>query len=148
MGVKLGDEMKLYLCAAGIGGTPAWTEVPIIRDVTLSHSKGEADVSVRGAGGWKRVVGAMKEATIEFEMVWDTEDAAFQAIKDAYFDDTLLGLAVMDGDVAAAGSEGLWADCAILKFDRKEPLDGAVTVGVKAKPTYSANPPTWKVIGE
>ena len=148
MGVKLGDEMKLYLCAAGIGGTPEWTEVPIVKDVTLSHSKGEADVSTRGGGGWKQTVGAMKEATIEFEMVWDTEDAAFQAVKDAYFDDTILGLAVMDGPIDENGSEGLWADCAILKFERNEPLENAVTVNVTAKPTYSANVPLMKVIGE
>jgi predicted secreted protein len=148
MSVKLGDEMKLYLCAAGIGGTPEWTEVTLVKDVTLSHSKGEADVSTRGGGGWKQIVGAMKEAVIEFEMVWDTEDAAFQLVKDAYFNDTLLGLAVMDGPIATPGSEGLWADCAILKFDRKEPLENAVTVGVTAKPTYSAEVPQWKVIGD
>ena len=27
MGVTLGHEMKLYYCAAGIGGTPTWMAV-------------------------------------------------------------------------------------------------------------------------
>lgn len=147
MGVKLGDEMKLYYCAAGIGGTPTWTELPIVRDVKLNTSKGEADVTTRASGGWKQVVGTLKDASIEFEMVWDTASEAFQAVKDAYFGGTLLGLAVMDGPIDAEGSEGLWADCAILKFDRNEPLENAVTVSVTAKPTYSADVPQWKVIG-
>jgi len=146
MSVKLGDEMKLYCCAAGIGGTPEWTEIGNVKDVKLNVSKAEADVSIRGGGGWKRTVGAMKDASIEFEMPWDTADAGFQAVKDAYFDGTLLGLAVMDGPIAGAGSEGLWADCAILKFDRNEPLHDAVTVSVTAKPTHSENVPQWKVI--
>jgi len=55
----------------------------------------------------------------------------------------------MNGAVAVAGNRGLWADCQVLKFERDEPLDGApLTVAVTLKPTYSANTPTWKVVGE
>jgi hypothetical protein len=148
MGVKLGLEAKLYFCAAGIGGTPVWTLVTNIKDLTLNIDKGEAEVSTRGGGGWKATIGTLKDASIEWEMVWDTADAGFEAMRSAFFGGTLLGLAVMDGPVAEAGSEGLWADCAILKFDRDEALEEAVKVSVTAKPTYSANPPQWKVIGE
>ena len=147
MSVKLGDEMKLYFCAAGIGGTPEWTELSIVKDVKLNTSKGEADVTTRASGGWKQVIGTLMDASIEFEMLWDTAAAGFQAIKDAYFDGAAIGLAVMDGPIDEAGSQGLWADCAILKFDRNEPLENAATVSVTAKPTYSANVPEWKVIG-
>jgi hypothetical protein len=79
-------------------------------------------------------------------MVWDTDDAGFTAIKDAYFNDTLIGLAVMDGDVSTQGSQGLWADCMITDFSRDEPLEEAISVKVTAKPTYSANPPIWKEV--
>jgi hypothetical protein len=148
MTVKLGDEMKLYFCAAGIGGTPTWTELSIVKDVKLNTSKGEADVTTRASGGWKQVIGTLMDASIEFEMPWDTANDGLQAVKDAYFTSgALLGLAVMDGLIAEAGSEGLWADCAILKFERTEPLENASTVSVTAKPTYSANVPQWKTIG-
>ena len=148
MSVKLGDEMKLYFCADGIGGTPTWTELSIVKDVKLNTSKGEADVTTRASGGWKQVIGTLMDASIEFEMPWDTENEGLQAVKGAYFTSgALLGLAVMDGPIAEAGSEGLWADCAILKFERSEPLENASTVSVTAKPTYSANVPQWKTIG-
>jgi len=146
MGVKQGEEMKLYWCADGIGGVPDWAELALVKDVRLNTSRGEADVTTRNSGGWKQTVGALLDASIEFEMPWDTEDAGLQAVKDAYFGGTLLGLAVMDGDIEEGGSEGLWADCAILRFERNEPLEGAATVSVTAKPTYSANPPEWKEI--
>jgi hypothetical protein len=57
-----------------------------------------------------------------------------------------IGLAVMDGDITTAGSQGLWADCDILDFSREEPLDGAMIVKVTAKPTYTTNAPQWKTI--
>jgi len=91
--------------------------------------------------------GTLKEGSIEFEMVWDTADAGFTASKNAYFDNTIIGLAVMDGPIATSGSQGLWADCMITDFSRDEPLEDAISVKVTAKPTYSANAPIWKTVG-
>ncbi|NUQ48544.1 MAG: hypothetical protein HUU27_01290 [Phycisphaerae bacterium] len=54
----------------------------------------------------------MKEATVEFEMVWDTADAGFSAIKDAYLGNDPIGLQVRDG----AGGQGLQADFMITEF--------------------------------
>lgn len=145
MSIKLGLDAKLYFCAAGIGGTPTWTELTNVKNVTLSLQKGEADVTTRANNGWKATAATLKEGSIEFEMVWDTADAGFTAIKNAWFNNTLIGLAVMDGPVATTGSQGLWADCTIIDFSRDEPLEDALTVKVTAKPTYSANAPIWKV---
>jgi len=41
--VRFGIDAKLYFCAAGIGGTPTWTELTNVKNVTLSLTKGEAD---------------------------------------------------------------------------------------------------------
>lgn len=146
MSVRLGLDAVLYYCAAGIGGTPTWSELGNVKNVTLSLQKGEADVTTRANNGWKATAATLKEGSIEFEMVWDTEDAGFTAIKDAYFNNSIIGLAVMDGPIATEGSQGLWADCHITDFSRDEPLEDAITVKVTAKPTYSANPPQWKTI--
>ncbi|MBE3068863.1 MAG: hypothetical protein IMZ66_01365, partial [Planctomycetes bacterium] len=97
-------------------------------------------------------VGTLKDAGIEFEVVWDTAVAGFLAVMDAYFGDTVIGLCLADnplgeGGTFPAGTQVFRADCAILKFDRNEPLENAVTVSVTAKPTYSANLPVYEVIG-
>jgi hypothetical protein len=147
MSVRYGKDAKLYVCSSGIGGTPVWTELKNVKNVTLNLQKGEADVSTRGSDGWKIVVGAQKEGSVEFEMVWDDDADGFLDLEHSFFDGTLVGIAAMNGDIDIAGSKGLWADCEVINFSRDEPLGEAVTAKITVKPTYSANTPRWKTIG-
>jgi hypothetical protein len=147
MSVRLGKDAKLYFCTAGIGGAPDWAELVNVKNVSTNLQKGEADVTTRGNNGWKASVGTLKEGSIEFEMIWDEEDAGFTAVEEAYFNDTPLGIAVMTGPIDQAGSKGLWADCAVLDFSRDESLEEAITVKVTVKPTYSVNAPQWVTVG-
>ena len=146
MAVKLGIDGKLYFCAAGIGGTPTWTEVTAARDVTATINKGEADVTTRGGGGWKAVIGTVKEASIEFDLVWDSADAGVLAFLSAFLSGAVIGLAAADGVITTPGTLVFKADCAITKFDKKEPLENAQTVSITAKPTYSTNHPTFAAV--
>jgi len=68
------------------------------------------------------------------------------AIKNAYFNNTLIGFAVMDGGITTLGSQGLQADFSITNFSRKEALEEALTVSVTAKPTYSTTAPAWVTV--
>jgi hypothetical protein len=82
-------------------------------------------------------------------MVWDTADADFTAIRDAFLNNTTIEFAIMDGlisGVGSSGSQGLRALFRIASFSRDEALEEAITVSVTAKPTYSINPPTWMTI--
>ncbi len=38
----------------------------------------------RANNGWRATVGTLKDASLEFEMVWDTVDTDFTAIRDAF----------------------------------------------------------------
>src|SRR5262245_57662656 len=142
MGVRLGLDAKLYR-NTGTFAAPVWNEVKNVKDVTLNLEAGEADASTRGTGGWKATVATLKDASIEFEMVWDTTDDDFSVVRDTFLNRGGLELAVLDGDVATPGSQGLRALFVITNFSRNEPLEEAITVSVTAKPTFSANPPTW-----
>lgn len=142
MGVKLGLDAKLYRNTADYA-SPTWVEVTNVKDLTLNLEAGEADVTTRGNAGWRATIAALRDGSIEFEMVWDTADAAFTAIKNAFFGGTTVEFAVMDGDIETAGSQGLRAMMAITNFSRSEPLEEAIKVSVTAKPTYSTNPPEW-----
>ena len=118
MSIKLGMDAKLnYKVGAG-----AWTALGNVRDVTLNLETGEADVTTRAN-----------------KMVWDTADAGFKAIKDAFFGNTAISLQILDG----AAGQGLQADFSITNFSRKEGLEEALTVSVTAKVTYSATAPSW-----
>ena len=145
MAVKLGLDAKLFR-NTGTYGSPTWNEIKNVKDVTLNLEAGEADVTTRGNNGWRATVATLKDGSIEFEMVWDSADDDFTAIRDAFLNKTALEMAVMDGDVLTAGSQGLRASFMITSFSRNEPLEEAITVSVTAKPTYSANPPSWLTV--
>jgi hypothetical protein len=139
MSIKLGMEAKLFYKEGGVGGLGDWTELTNVKDVTLSLEAGEADVTTRANAGWRATRGTLKEGSLEFEMMWDTADAGFTAIKDAYFNSAVIGLRALDGD----NGEGLEADFAITNFSRSEPLEEGISVSVTAKVTYAGTAPTW-----
>jgi hypothetical protein len=134
---RLGLEGKLYY---GDAGALASNELKNAKDVTLNLESSEADVTTRGNNGWRATVAALKDASVEFELVWDTGNAGFTAIKNAYLNGAAIALAILD-DV---DGEGLDADFSITSFSRGEPLEEAMTVSVTAKPTYSTRAPQWK----
>jgi hypothetical protein len=133
---------KLYYSASG-KSAGSWVEITNTKDVTLTMEKGQTDVSTRANAGWKAMAATQKDATIEWDMVWNPSDAGFAAVKDSFLNDTVLGLAAM----SEAGGEGLIADCVVTSFSRSEPLQEAITVKVQAKPTYSGSAPEWGTVG-
>lgn len=139
MSIKLGMEARLNYKTGGQDGAGSWTELANTKDVTLNLETGEADVTTRANSGWRATVATLKEASVEFEMVWDTADAGFAAIKNAYLNNDPIGLQVLDGD----DGQGLQADFMITAFSRSESLEEAITVSVTAKVTYSVTPPSW-----
>lgn len=148
MPTKLGLDAKLYR-NTGTFAAPSWDAIGNIRDLTLNLETGEADVSTRANNGWRATVSTLKDASLEFEMVWDTADSDFGAVRDAFLNNSTVEFAVMDGLITGAGStgsQGLRATFRIASFSRNEALEEAITVSVTAKPTYSANPPSWMTV--
>jgi len=139
MAIRLGMEAVLKYKTGGQGGAGSWTALANVRDVTLTLETGEADVTTRANEGWRATVATLKEGSVEFEMVWDTADAGFTAIKNAYLTNAPIGLQVLDEDAG----QGLQADFMITNFSRSEALEEAITVSVTAKVTYSATAPSW-----
>ena len=135
MAVVLGLDAILM---RGTAGQTAATEVKNVKDLTLSMESGEADVTTRATSGRKASVATLKEASLEFGILYDTEDADFTAFRDAYFGNTPLALFVTDGN-----GSGLDADWSITGFSVEQPLEEALTVSVTAKPTASTRAPAW-----
>ena len=146
MTLKRGWEAKLYYCAAGIGGTPTWTEITTVKGVRMNSSMGEVDLTVRACGGCKMTEPTLDDIILDFELPYDTSVTPVDVLEDAYFGRTLVGFAVMDGGVAVAGSRGRWFDGKLFKWERNEGEDGIITVAVTIKPCYSTNVPQWKEI--
>jgi len=130
----LGMNAKLYIDEVLVGNAT---------NVTLNLTSEEADVTTRGNNGWKANVPTLKDASVELEMIWDTDDAQFQKVKDSYLNGTDLDVKVLDGLVDADG-EGLHATMRCSNLTREEPLTDALKCKVTLKPTYDAvSPPEW-----
>ena len=136
MAVVLGLDAVLLRGAAGSTGS---TEVKNVKDLTLNLESGEADVTTRATQGWKASVATLKEASLEFGILYDTEDADFTAFQEAYFSNTPIALFITDGN-----DHGLDADFSITGFSVEQPLEEALTVSVTAKPTASTRARVWK----
>jgi hypothetical protein len=120
--------------------TATWTEQSNVKDLTLNLETGEADATTRGNNGWRATLATLKEGSIEFEMLWDSADSGFTAIKDAWLNSNEIALAAMDGDIATSGNQGLASNFTVTNFSRNEPLEEAITVNVTVKPSSQT---TW-----
>jgi hypothetical protein len=148
MGIRFGIDGKSYFCPSGIGGTPSWSELSSVKNVTLNIDGKEVDVTTRASAPFAATDISLQEATIDLEVPFNETDPGYLALEAAFIARALIGMAVMSGPILTNGSRGLWADCKITKFDRDEPLEGQIMVKVTAKPTYSTNVPKWKIVGQ
>ena len=139
MAIVLGIDAKLF---RGEAGATAKTLVEKIKDVTLTLESGEADVTTRATKGWRASAATLKDASLEFELQYDTEDEDYQAFAAAYFGNTPIALFVSDGN-----GVGLDADFSVLSFTINQPLEEAMSVSVSAKPTATARAPEWNEEG-
>ena len=135
MAIVLGLDAILMRGTAGSQGT---TEVKNVKDLTLNLESGEADVTTRATAGWRASVATLKEASLEFSILYDTEDTDYNAFATAYFNNTPLSLFVSDGN-----GTGLDADFSITGFSIEQPLEEALSVSITAKPTASERAPQW-----
>lgn len=155
MGARLGLDGKLYRQTTGVraawpasGSAPNLDEVENVRDVTLNLEHGEADVTSRNNDGFRTVLATLKDASVEFEMIWNPADPDFAAIRDAWLNQTDIAMAVLDGDKDTPGSQGLWADWQIINFTRSEPLEEGMVASVTARPSGKSDlAPEWAVTG-
>ena len=135
----LGLNCVLY---RGTAGQTANTEMTNVKDVELNLTTGEADITTRAANGWRSYAATLKEASLTFQMNYDTDDTDFTAIQTAFMNNSAISFLVGDDK-----GNGLDADFVITEFNIPQPLEEAVTVSVTAKPTLSTRAPSWKTAG-
>lgn len=133
MAIKLGLDAKLLRGEAGSTGSE---EVENVKDLTLNLSANSADVTTRRTKGWRAFKATLKEASLEFSILYDTADPDFQAFANAYYTGESIALFVTDGD-----GSGLDADWTITDFNWEQPLEEAQNISVQAQITDEGRPP-------
>jgi hypothetical protein len=129
-----GNQVLAGQNAAAVNAV-TWTELGNVRDVTLNLETGEADITTRANDGWRATAATLKDGGVEFEMVWNVNDAGFTAIKDAWEDSAEISLAVMSGELTTTNEEGLVSNFTVTNFSVSQALEEAITVSVTVKPS-------------
>lgn len=140
---KLGLDCELFYVEGG-GTAVAGTLITNVENLSIGLERDEADVSTRAAQGWEVVLGGLKKGTLEFNQVYETEDAdpSFAVIRDAFFAtdsaENIVSFFISDGE-----GNGLDADFTILSWKVDQPLKEGVKVDITAKPTRTSRAPEW-----
>lgn len=138
------------------------------QDVTLSLTSSTADVTSRHSNGWRQVVSALKEGSVDMSMLWQPDDTVvFKPLMDAYISQCPMAFAVLDGpiegynvtctaDTTGANAvpysprcdacglvTGLHADFVITSFTRNEALEEGVTADITIEPAVGMIYPEW-----
>lgn len=125
----------------GTFGSPVWTPVKRIRDLTRTGGTVSIDVATRETDAVATgVVG--RDRGLSFQLVRDTSQASYLALENAYDTEGTLDVLSLDGPVATTGSRGVRAIMQVTKFDEPEPLVEKMTSDVELKPTISDDLPS------
>jgi hypothetical protein len=158
MAFKLGVNAKLYFLSTGtratwnatvtdgahVGAAPSsLTEISTVKDLSIPIEAGEVNLTTRQNGGWEATEAGVFKASMEIPLIYDPANAGVAALMKAYLTRGHVALAVLDGDKATDGTQGLWADFSVLKMDKGEEIENAQMVTFTVKPGLSAVAPEW-----
>ena len=144
MAYVLGMNAKLYR----YDGSSTWYEISNTRDLSLSMEKATADITTRGGDGWRQSVSTLKDGSVSFQMVYDTEDANFTALQTAFLSSDAgdILFEIFDGGRTTADTQGLEAWFTITGFNINQNLEEAMTVDVTMQTAYNSTAPEWVTI--
>lgn len=142
MGYKIGVDCKAYR-NSGTWANATWSELTDVSEATINQERGEAELVARGFSE-ALFFSAIMRRGVDFQLVYNSGDTDYEAIKDAFHNNTLIDLAFLDGNVNTNGTQGFRAEFNIFQFNVPQPLEEGSVVDVTVRPSArSTQTPTW-----
>lgn len=136
MGYVLGRNCKLFVDSNG-----TWQEVKSVKSITANENTVTADATTRGSGKYRQQVPVLRELSIDIEMQRDPNDQWQKKLLDAADDETVVKLAVAEGDINnATGVEYLTFDAYIFNRTDNEQLEDLKQLTLQAVPAPGSSP--------
>jgi hypothetical protein len=136
-----GWECKLYVddsaSYVGTPETPTWDELDSVMNAQLVIGFEELDASVRAGGGTKSSEPGLLTVSINGTIESNNGNTEFEALRTAFLTRAALNIMALSGGSNNADAKGVKGDFKFFKFDRKEDLNGKVTVDFELKPCRS-----------
>lgn len=134
--VKQGIKAVIYR-NTGTYGSPTWTAVTLVRDLTVSAPWDMSDASTR-ASRVKLSAKTMMDITIGIVLRADDLDAAAVALYSAAFEDTAIDFLVLDGLISVEGSSGIRCHMLTNLTSQDQGSGNVIYNNYDLKPTYSS----------
>jgi hypothetical protein len=142
MAFVLGQDGKLYFNDGGTYGSPTWTELNKVKDVSLNLTKETADSTVRSSGGFREYVDGLKDVNVSFKMLWDNAADGYDELLAAYENNTAVEILCVDGATPPPSGEsikGVRMTTMVANFTRDETLGEVMWADVELRPVSNAN---------
>ena len=154
-GYKLGLDGQVLILTTGT--REAWpdsgkpenlSEIDDAGDLSLNVEWSKGELKRRGS---RKVVSlaALMSASVEFSILHDNADAAYELLKAAAVGGTTVAIAALDGSPDDVGTQGLWADW-IVDMAQNQPLEEGIGDTFTLTPAYTGAThvdPEWVTIG-
>jgi len=141
MASKVGYEGVVYY-NTGTEVSPVWVEIDTVRDVTLNLTRNEIDDTSRTTNGWRSRLGGLSEWGADFEMIYNTANVSWQKVRESYFDNTVIEVLILDGDITVDDKEGLRGNVFVTEMSREEPLEDVMS---NSTTMVGNGEPTWVI---
>jgi hypothetical protein len=142
-GSVLGDDCITYYSAT-LGGAGALTEIPVIIDDTISSERRAVESNCRGDAEIAEHTGKPKHSVSGTLLVKrGTVGATYEALRDAYVNNTILAWAFATGDSADIGQYIFRMEGRLKRWEESRPDNDTVKVSFEiakaADNTYASN---------
>ncbi len=141
-GYKLGLDGQVLIQTTGTreawpaSGKPAnLSEIDDAGDLSLNIELSKGELKRRGSS-YVLALAALKSASVEFSILHDNDDAAYELLKAAAVGGTSVAIAALDGDPDDVGTQGLWADF-IVDMAQNQPLEEGMGDTFTLTPAYT-----------
>lgn len=136
--MSLGILSKVYR-NTGSYGSPTWTEVTLVSDVTVTPSWDKGDGSVR-ASRVKQSAKTQMGLEMSVKIRVDLTDAGYLAFLSGLHSDTLLDLMILDGPSTTNGVQGYRADFGVFSGSEDQSMGAVLYRDFSIEPGVSSNP--------
>lgn len=137
---KLGILSKLYYRSAGSYGSPTFTEISLINDLSVNATWNKGPANSRGSRIDKSVKTSLG-LTFTGTLKKKPGDATYEELMNAIVSDNVLDLLILDGAKDLDGVRGWRADCQIFEGTEDQGRDVNLYVSLSIEPTDSDNEP-------
>lgn len=132
MPYQTGRLCKAYYDPSGVGGS-SWIELGDVEVAEQTNGKNVATVKNRKSKFEKGLAG-QHQMTGTLRLTYDKAATWFADFMAAFENDTIIGLALMDGDITVAGTTGIQLDALITSFSPPQELDEAMNIPCEFQP--------------